>query len=94
MTITTQREAYSDHDIVYCEYSGEYRFASNCVEDISGNYVLEEDTIDVSGHHVDIVHDPAMLLKCVYNMSTEKWCFVDECQEYVDAPALRGRLWQ
>ena len=79
-------EAYSDHDIVYCEYSGEYRFASNCVEDISGNYVLEEDAIDVGGHHIDIVHDPAMLLKCVYNMSTEKWCFIDECQEYVDAP--------
>lgn len=77
---------YSDHDIVYCEYSSEYRFASNCVEDICGTWVPEENAIEVDGQYIDFVHDPSLLLTCAYNMSTEKWCFVDECQEYADAP--------
>jgi hypothetical protein len=84
--------SYESHGVVYCENSGDYRLEENCVLDHDGEWVLTEETIEVSNDDGDKeyvgFHDAEALLSCVYHYDTQTWYWAVDSEMYASAPRV------
>jgi hypothetical protein len=84
--------SYESHGVVYCENSGDYRLEENCMLDHDGEWVLTEETIEVSNDAGDKeyvgFHDAEALLSCVYHHDTQTWYWAVDSEMYASAPRV------
>ena len=84
--------SYESHGVVYCENSGDYRLEENCMLDHDGEWVLTEETIEVSNDAGDKeyvgYHDAEALLSCVYHYDTQTWYWAVDSEMYASAPRV------
>ena len=84
--------SYEAHGVVYCENSGDYRLEENCMLDHDGEWVLTEETIEVSNDAGDKeyvgFHDAEALLSCVYHHDTQTWYWAVDSEMYASAPRV------
>jgi len=84
--------SYEAYGVVYCENSGDYRLEENCMLDHDGEWVLTEETIEVSNDDGDKeyvgFHDAEALLSCVYHYDTQTWYWAVDSEMYASAPRV------